>query len=174
MLGSPDLQIGTPEGVQQGSSTPDLQLVAEVVSSINSVGQQEWDACAIGGGEVNPFLLWTFLHCLEESGSAVRCLAPPSVCMHVGPPIRDLELGSACPPQNICTESDLGSAHAMFQVKSEGWLPQHILIRSAATQELLACMPLYMKVSFCTHHVALTIFDTLIRDSISGLGNGQC
>ena len=39
------------------------------------VKQEEWDACATGCGEVNPFLLWKFLHCLEESGSAVR--GPP-------------------------------------------------------------------------------------------------
>ncbi len=92
MLGSPELQLGTPEGVHQGSSAPDLQLVAEVVSSINSVGQEEWDACATGGGEVNPFLLWTFLHCLEESGSAVSVpgILHPfwGVSVHHVPPYR--------------------------------------------------------------------------------------
>ena len=31
------------------------------------------------------------------------------------------------------------------QVKEEGWLPQHILLRSAETKQLLACVPLYLK-----------------------------
>ena len=43
------------------------------------VSQAEWDACATGSGEVNPFLLWAFLHALEESGSAVR---PSLPCPH--------------------------------------------------------------------------------------------
>lgn len=43
-----------------------------MVDSISRVPQAEWDAlaCSSGGGEVNPFLLWAFLHALEESGSA--------------------------------------------------------------------------------------------------------
>ena len=32
----------------------------------------EMHACATGGGEVNPFVLWEFLNALEQSGSAVR------------------------------------------------------------------------------------------------------
>ncbi len=39
-------------------------LVAQVQAS-------EWDACAKGSGEVNPFLLHAFLLALEDSGSAV-------------------------------------------------------------------------------------------------------
>ena len=35
------------------------------------VQASEWDACAKGSGEVNPFLLHAFLLALEESGSAV-------------------------------------------------------------------------------------------------------
>lgn len=35
------------------------------------VSPAEWDACATGSGEVNPFLLWSFLNTLEQSGSAV-------------------------------------------------------------------------------------------------------
>ena len=37
-------------------------------------------------------------------------------------------------------------------MKEEGWLAQHILIRSAATQQLLACMPLYLKVRITQLH----------------------
>ena len=36
-LGIQDIQLGTPEGVQQGSPAVDLQLDAEVVSSISQV-----------------------------------------------------------------------------------------------------------------------------------------
>ena len=32
-----------------------------------------------------------------------------------------------------------------YQVKEEGWLPQHVLIRHAETQQLHACVPLYLK-----------------------------
>lgn len=38
---------------------------------MHQVKQADWDACATGSGEVNPFLLWAFLNALEESGSAV-------------------------------------------------------------------------------------------------------
>ena len=55
------------------------------------VGQEEWDELATSGGEVNPFLLWSFLHALEASGSAV---SPP-------PPQRRLRALRifACGPQ---------------------------------------------------------------------------
>lgn len=33
----------------------------------------------------------------------------------------------------------------LAQVKEEGWLAQHILIRSQGTNELLACVPMYLK-----------------------------
>ena len=36
------------------------------------IGTDEWNACAFGGGEKNPFLAWEFLAALEDSGSAVR------------------------------------------------------------------------------------------------------
>ena len=35
------------------------------------VNQEDWDACATGSGEVDPFLLWSFLNAMEVSGSAV-------------------------------------------------------------------------------------------------------
>lgn len=31
------------------------------------------------------------------------------------------------------------------QVKEEGWLPQHVLVRDADTKELLGAVPLYLK-----------------------------
>jgi len=43
-----------------------------VVDSIASVSKEEWDACAMGSGEYNPFLSHAFLQILEESGSACR------------------------------------------------------------------------------------------------------
>ena len=32
-----------------------------------------------------------------------------------------------------------------MQVKEQGWLPQHVLVRVNATNELIACCPLYLK-----------------------------
>lgn len=54
----------------QGATQILLRL--QVVPSISEVKQADWDACAIAGGEMNPFLLWSFLNALEESGSAVK------------------------------------------------------------------------------------------------------
>ena len=36
------------------------------------IGEEEWDACATSGREVNPFLLHAFLELAESSGCAVR------------------------------------------------------------------------------------------------------
>ena len=46
----------------------------QLVPSLDRVGREEWDACALAaaGGELNPFLLWDFLHALEASRSAVK------------------------------------------------------------------------------------------------------
>jgi hypothetical protein len=49
-----------------------LKLTVSLASGMQFIGQEEWDACATGGGEVNPFVLHDFLHVLEASGSAVR------------------------------------------------------------------------------------------------------
>ena len=43
----------------------------KVLKYVQQVKQSAWDACATGSGEMNPFLLWSFLNALEESGSAV-------------------------------------------------------------------------------------------------------
>lgn len=56
---------------QPGSDESKMQLTASVISSIDQVSQEEWDAVACGGGEVNPFVTWKFLWILEASGSAV-------------------------------------------------------------------------------------------------------
>ncbi|KAK9828324.1 hypothetical protein WJX74_008746 [Apatococcus lobatus] len=50
----------------------ELVLSLSVVKSINEVDPAEWDACALGSGEVNPFTLHSFLKSLEDSKSAVR------------------------------------------------------------------------------------------------------
>lgn len=53
----------------------DLQAYKQSAASCAlQVDNEQWNACAIGAGVVNPFLLWEFFHCLEESGSAVRLL----------------------------------------------------------------------------------------------------
>lgn len=44
--------------------------MVSVAQSISEVDAEEWDACACGDGETNPFLLHAFLRALEVSGSA--------------------------------------------------------------------------------------------------------
>ena len=48
------------------------QTKSAVAAAFKQVDRADWDACATGGNEVNPFLLWDFLNALEESQSAVR------------------------------------------------------------------------------------------------------
>ncbi|HVH79032.1 MAG TPA: GNAT family N-acetyltransferase [Stellaceae bacterium] len=43
------------------------QISLTVHKTINEIGQADWDACA---GEINPTIGFTFLHAMEESGSA--------------------------------------------------------------------------------------------------------
>ncbi|KAK9799773.1 hypothetical protein WJX73_004642 [Symbiochloris irregularis] len=50
---------------------PVPRLHAEIISAIDQVSKEDWNACACGGKEVNPFLLWEFLHALEASYSAI-------------------------------------------------------------------------------------------------------
>ena len=50
------------------------------------VSASEWDACARGSGETNPFLLHAFLLALEESRSAVgptSCFPLSHCCAYV-------------------------------------------------------------------------------------------
>ena len=63
---------GSTASSAQPAPTPPLELSISLASGMQHVGQEEWDACATGGGEINPFLLHDFLAVLEESGSAVK------------------------------------------------------------------------------------------------------
>lgn len=67
-------EAAAPAGEQQGGAAPPppLELTVSLASGAQHVGREEWDACATGGGAVNPFVLHDFLAVLEESGSAVR------------------------------------------------------------------------------------------------------
>eukprot|EP00803_Ostreobium_quekettii_P002429 evm.model.scf_1672.1 EVM.evm.TU.scf_1672.1 scf_1672:2442-8539(-) len=85
--------------VAESSPSEKSEFVAEINSSIDKVPAEDWNACVMGSGTVNPFLLWEFLHALEESGSASRYT---------------------------------------------GWLPQHVVIKSA-DGSILGCCPLYLK-----------------------------
>ena len=40
------------------------------------VDAADWDACALGSGQVNPFTLHSFFKSLEDSKSAVSLLSP--------------------------------------------------------------------------------------------------
>lgn len=54
------------------ASPPQLELSVSLANGMQHVGRDEWDACATGAGETNPFLLHDFLAVVEESGSAVK------------------------------------------------------------------------------------------------------
>ncbi|GBF90454.1 hypothetical protein Rsub_03450 [Raphidocelis subcapitata] len=63
-----------PNSAATADAAPDaasLRLTASVLTGIDQVNEEEWDAVACGGGEVNPFVSWRFLWILEASGSAV-------------------------------------------------------------------------------------------------------
>ncbi|GMH32823.1 hypothetical protein BSKO_00657 [Bryopsis sp. KO-2023] len=49
-----------------------IELRIEVISNINKVSAEEWNACAKGASDYNPFVSWEFLDALEASDSAVQ------------------------------------------------------------------------------------------------------
>ncbi|MBT5433909.1 MAG: N-acetyltransferase [Rhodospirillaceae bacterium] len=53
---------------EAGPDEAGITLQARSIASIHDVARDDWDACA---GPDNPFLLHTFMACLEDSGSAV-------------------------------------------------------------------------------------------------------
>lgn len=53
--------------------------------------------------------------------------------------------------------------HSCVQVQREGWLPYHLLVRDPATEELLACSPLYLK----SHSSGESQLFTIMRHCIS-------
>ncbi len=84
---------------------------------------------------MNPFLLWSFLNALEESGSAVS----GHLCrFQANAPIQHC-IANKCP----------------LQVKRQGWIPQHVLLYDDTTSELMGCVPLYLK----THSYGEYVFD---------------
>lgn len=49
-----------------GQASP---LTIKIATSITAIGRGDWNRCAFGSDEVNPFLRFEFLHALEASGS---------------------------------------------------------------------------------------------------------
>ena len=84
---------------------------------------------------MNPFLLWSFLNALEESGSAVSLFQ----CLSLSQ--------AACSPPVLTVFA--------LQVKAQGWIPQHVLLYDDSTSELMGCVPLYLK----THSYGEYVFD---------------
>lgn len=56
----------------QEASPQQRTFIVQVIHSIEEVSATEWNAVAIGSGEVNPFVLHAFLLALEISKSAVK------------------------------------------------------------------------------------------------------
>lgn len=69
---SPALQAAAVAAPSLAERSEPLGLTVGLASGMEHVGQEEWDACAASGAEINPFVLHSFLHTLERSGSAVR------------------------------------------------------------------------------------------------------
>lgn len=69
---SPALQAAAAAAPSLAERSEPLELTVGLASGMEHVGQEEWDACAASGAEINPFVLHSFLHTLERSGSAVR------------------------------------------------------------------------------------------------------
>ena len=61
-------------GTGAGSNPSITRLAGQLRTScpVVQVSKDDWNACATGCGEVNPFVLWEFLNALEQSQSAVR------------------------------------------------------------------------------------------------------
>lgn len=77
------------------------------------------------------------------------CLYPESHCpasQHCVQPHLVVLPGSAigCMMRGTHSGADCKSP-LVTQVKEEGWLPQHVLVRDADTAELLGAVPLYLK-----------------------------
>lgn len=136
-----------------------LNLKVSVTTSLSGVGKEEWDACATAG-EVNPFLMWDFLCALEESESAVslRCSCWPLEASGLAPRLSPYISGWS-------RAFLLLGHHARTcgpQVKEQGWLPQHVLVRNEQTNELLGVCPLYLK----GHSYGEYVFDSRLECSL--------
>ena len=127
---------------------PRREFRIEVLKSINDVNSEDWNAVACSSGEINPFVLHGFLQALEDSKSAVSQVVSTyySACSSSFVMVVDTT-------SLIISFSSVYSCIGAFQlipalqVKEEGWVPHHILVREGESNELLGCCPLYLKVS---------------------------
>ena len=53
-----------------------------------------------------------------------------------------------------------------WQVREEGWVPQHVLVRNAETRELLGAAPMYLK----GHSYGEYIFDNVSGPGCHDMG----
>ncbi|KXZ42831.1 hypothetical protein GPECTOR_115g325 [Gonium pectorale] len=107
---------------------PSLRLEVRVISSISQVPREEWDAVVSNSadGELNPFLLWSFLNALEESGSAAR--ETGWLPQHVL--VREVPAGE-----------QPGSASAAEQASGSG----SGSASGSGSGRLVGCVPMYLK-----------------------------
>ncbi|GIL74267.1 hypothetical protein Vretimale_2017 [Volvox reticuliferus] len=143
-----------PKAASSGSSSAQtgdgttINLEVRVVDSISKVSPEEWDAVATrcGNGEVNPFLLWSFLHALEESGSA----APRTGWLPQHILVRQFGLDN-----QSATRADARGADDAGATSAGG-----------GTGRLVGCVPIYLK----GHSFGEYVFDNSWADFASMLG----
>ncbi|GLC38704.1 hypothetical protein PLESTB_000592600 [Pleodorina starrii] len=120
-----------------------LRLEVRVVDSISKVPRAEWDSVvsSCGSGELNPFLLWSFLHALEESGSA----APRTGWLPQHILVRQLDEPGA--------DGESGSGAASPS--------------PSPSSRLVGCVPMYLK----GHSYGEYVFDSSWADFASMMGS---
>ncbi|GLI70481.1 hypothetical protein VaNZ11_015391 [Volvox africanus] len=149
-IGNDTVSAGGVGGINTSSTSSPSAITLEirVVDSISKVSREEWDAVVTrcGNGEVNPFLLWSFLHALEESGSA----APRTGWLAQHILVR--QVGSD--GQSACC-ADAGDSD-VARASSAGGGPGR----------LVGCVPIYLK----GHSFGEYVFDNAWADFASMLG----
>ncbi|KAG2423935.1 hypothetical protein HXX76_014876 [Chlamydomonas incerta] len=149
-----------------------MRLEVRVVDSITKVPQHEWDGVVhtCSGGEVNPTLLWSFLHAMEESGSACPRTGwlPQHVIVRELPGDGDSASSSAAPgaatPAGVDSERQASGAGTSTSDSRGDHRPG--AGAAAARGRLLGCVPMYLK----GHSYGEYVFDSSWADFASRLG----
>ncbi|PNW79069.1 hypothetical protein CHLRE_09g399626v5 [Chlamydomonas reinhardtii] len=166
---------GLPAGRSKGGrGRSSIRMEVRVVDSISKVPQHEWDAVVrtCSGGEVNPTLLWSFLHAMEESGSA--CPRTGWLPQHVI--VRELpgeEADSDSEPAAAAAATATAAAAAGVDSERQASGASASTSASlgapgaaASRGRLLGCVPMYLK----GHSYGEYVFDSSWADFASRLG----
>ncbi|KAG2482235.1 hypothetical protein HYH03_018819 [Edaphochlamys debaryana] len=149
-----------------GGGARGVRLEVRVVDSISKVPQAEWDAVVGGGpgGELNPFLMWAFLHALEESGSA----APRTGWLPQHVIVREVPYadGGGVPGEGAASSNGNGNGHngnGNGNGNGHNGNGNGSAVRGG---RLVGCVPMYLK----GHSNGEYVFDQSWADAASRLG----